>query len=409
MKVLILASSFAPDAVVASHRFSNIVSRMPKYGIQPIVLATSKRRSLGIDKSLPKVNTLVYRVPMIPEWPPVLNSTFSKIFYKLWRIVSPIDNAFGWVPFAVVKGIKLVHKSDIKTVIATCPPRSALFAAFLISELTKSKLILDYRDPWTGNRQWKTRRGNARFYNYLEKNIIEQAVSVVVCTEYMKREFIAVFDISPEKIKVITNGFQPGTINAIVPEEEKYNITYAGSFYGDRNLRMLIDPFIMLQNSGIISSEIRVHVYGKCTDEDMHAFRKSNLTDTIVQHDSLDHDNILRVLAGSDALFLPSGGDVLYALPYKLFDYLKVKKPILAVAPVDSEVHRFMKDYQVGEFAELGNSESIFRALSKIYTGSSKFLEKDLDRFHWDNIAREYSEHISITSSSKSRRSRLED
>lgn len=398
MKVLILASSFTPDAVVAAHRFSNIVRQMPKYGIDPIVLATSKRRSLGLDTSLPVINTPVYRVPMIPEWPPVINTMISKIGYKLWGIISPIDNAFGWVPFAVKKGIELVKKNEIGIVIATCPPRSALFAAYIISKITGAKLVLDYRDPWTGYNWQKKKKKSSFLYRLLEKTLVRKASALVVCTDYMKRSLENVLKANPKKIRVITNGYNPDSIKPIAPGEGTFNLIYAGNFYGDRNLRMLIGPILKLQKESTDEFRIRVHVYGNCQKEDLVAFKKAKLEKVLIQHNRVSHSKIQEYLAGSDVLFLPSGQDVLYALPYKLYDYLKAHRPILAVAPTDSELHHFMDCYSVGECAELNNSDSIYQALYKIASGLTDFSTERLSNFYWRSITDKYCQYIKSVS-----------
>ena len=398
MKVLILASSFTPDAVVAAHRFSNIVTHMPKFGIHPIVLATSKRQSLGIDTSLPRISTPVIRVPMIPEWPPVINTTISRIGYKLWNIISPIDNAFGWVPFAVKMGVRIVKENNIKIVIATCPPRSALFAAYTISKLTGAKLVLDYRDPWTGYKWQKNIKYNSMLYRYLEKRIIKKSKALVVCTNYMRNSLENILKANSKMIKVITNGYTPGNPKPVPPEEGAFNITYAGNFYGDRNLRILIDPILKLQRKSTEEPNIRIHVYGDCLKEDTIAFKKANLGNILVQHSEVSHDRILELMAGSDALFLPSGKDVLYALPYKLYDYLKANKPILAVAPLDSALHDFMNNHNIGEYAELDNSDSIYQALYKIANGLTAFSTEGLSNFYWRSITERYCKYIKSVS-----------
>ena len=399
MRILILASSFTPDAVVAAHRFSNIVSHMPKFGIHPLVLATSKRQSLGIDNSLPIINTPVYRVRMIPEWPPIINSVFSKIGYRLWQFFSPIDYAFGWVPFAVRKGMKLVRKNNVEIVIATCPPRSALFAAYTISKLTGAKLILDYRDPWTGYSWDKQKKYSGSLNRLIEKTLTREALALVVCTNSMKRSIEKILKVDPKKIMVITNGFNPGNPEPIAPEEGTFNIIYAGNLYGDRNLRMLIDPILRLQSESTEGIDIRVHMYGNCLKEDLIAFRIAKLENVLIQHSPVSHTRVLKLLAGSDVLFLPSGKDVLYALPYKLYDYLKVSRPILAVAPLDSELNDFMEYHSVGEYAELGNSDSIYQALYKIAHGLTDFSTEGMSSFYWGNITEKYCKHINVVSS----------
>ncbi len=76
--------------------------------------------------------------------------------------------------------------------------------------------------------------------------------------------------------------------------------------------------------------------------------RPQCLLDMIKEHDFVKYQTIIKHMKAADILFLPSGFDVKYAIPFKLFDYLSVKRPIFAVAPRNSAVAALMNqiDYR---------------------------------------------------------------
>jgi hypothetical protein len=74
-------------------------------------------------------------------------------------------------------------------------------------------------------------------------------------------------------------------------------------------------------------------------------------------------------------------------LPFKLFDYLSVRVPILAVAPKDSAVADFMREVDCGEFADIDDPEAVRDALSSLLQVRKQYTFRGAERYTWDAIA----------------------
>ena len=93
-------------------------------------------------------------------------------------------------------------------------------------------------------------------------------------------------------------------------------------------------------------------------------------------------------------LLLISGSDVRYALPYKIYDYLSVKKPILAVAPENSAVAEIMRQINCGRFASINSKDSILTNLRVMIEENSEYSFSGVEQYTWDKICHKYVEII---------------
>jgi glycosyltransferase involved in cell wall biosynthesis len=133
-----------------------------------------------------------------------------------------------------------------------------------------------------------------------------------------------------------------------------------------------------------------VHVFGRVLPEDRALIARYDLERMIQEHGSVEHRTVLGHMAGADILFLPSGSDVDYALPFKLYDYLSVKRPILAVAPRESAVAQFMAEVDCGELAVIHDSASVQNALRTMLRRSEPYTFAGSERYHWGRLADTY-------------------
>ncbi len=109
----------------------------------------------------------------------------------------------------------------------------------------------------------------------------------------------------------------------------------------------------------------------------------------IFEHKKVTHDKILSYMKGSDILYLPQGDTLKYAIAYKFFDYLSVKKPILSVSSLESAMTDIMDELDCGEKADT-SCDSIYNALYKMLVEKKVYSFKGMENYSWDNITQKY-------------------
>lgn len=340
----------------------------------------------------------VHRVSAIPHFPPRRLKGFRRILARIWaRWLSPVDSHVGWVIPATIKGVRLCRKYRLNVVIVTVPYFSALIAAIAIAKITSSKLVIDYRDEWT-NYWYKSFSRFGRFvYPRIERAAIRRASAVVLCTDIMKRDFREAFSsVAPKQIEVIFNGFEVDDGNA--PDYFQNGLTnmlYAGNFHGKRRLASIAPVLATMMAANKLSVRtFRLHLFSKLSTEDQLTIGQFGIDDIVEVHKPVSYDTIKAIMKASDILFLPSGDEVRYAVPFKFFDYLSTRQPILAVASTKSTVKQLMESIDCGEFAEFGNMVAIETALSVLLRKEKHYSFSGADQYTWTEAGRRYHKFI---------------
>ena len=137
-KSLLIISFYSPPyrSVAGTQRTSKFIKYLSRLGWDITLLTTYPYNLEVQDPSGEKIpdNVDVVRIK------PVI----------AWSMKEPVpDRYIVWIFPALITALKLVRSKKISVVYATAPPYSNLIAATLCSILTRSPLILDFRDPWS--------------------------------------------------------------------------------------------------------------------------------------------------------------------------------------------------------------------------------------------------------------------
>jgi hypothetical protein len=334
--------------------------------------------------------------PMYPFFYPKVEAKniFQKIFRKIWiDYLYLVDPFCGWIIPAIIKGFKVIKDNRISIIISTGPPFSAMLVGYFLNIMTNTKLILDYRDPWSNRKRKHIRILNKKLNAFLEKKVIRRASALVFCSKIMMEDFKNYLGRHTNATyHIITNGFENRIeIEPRSANNGKLNIVYAGNFYGERSIEIIVNPLLNLINKGIIKNDgFELNIFGELGSKDIQIIKKFGLHKIINQHSWLPYDQIIKYLKGADILLLISGSDVRYAIPFKFFDYLSVKRPIFAIAPINSAIVELIREIDCGHFASIDNQYSIQESLESMLLEPREYSFYGMDKYSWDVIAKKY-------------------
>jgi glycosyltransferase involved in cell wall biosynthesis len=395
-RILVIASSFAPSTAVGAKRFTFLSPILKKNYNKLDVLTRKEKYFPSKDFTLP-VTGNIHRVGMYPPYPIKKNKLVGKIYNRLWsNYLCLIDPFSGWILPAFYKGLKIVKNEKIDLIIATCPTSSSIVIGFLIGFISKTKFIIDYRDPWTLHDQNFCKILGRRISKFLEKLAIRHASALVFCTRIMKKEFMESLGKYTKSIcRIVPSGFYNRDMVKPLYLGEKKNMIYAGKLYGERRMKLLAKPLFQLLGNGVINKEnFCFHHFGECNNEDRELIDKYELQGIIKRHPQVSYEQMIRYLKGADILFLPSGSDVNYAIPFKFYDYLSVKRPILVVAHEKSAVAEMMREIDCGRLSLINNKDSITENLRAMLIESKEYSFSGAEKYTWENSGKKYLEVI---------------
>lgn len=392
--LLIISLLFAPDTRVGAKRFTILSKILEKtYGCLH-VLTIDENQIPNKDRTL-KGGGTIHRVKMYPLFPNnKSNNIFLRTFYSLWRdYLCVIDPYSGWILPAFIKSLSIIKRYNIENIIITGPFFSPVVIGILLSVFSRTKIILDYRDPWSTH-GWENLNLFKKNTNILiEKIAVRLASGFVFCSRIMKRNFLNHFNEDPSKqYSVITNGcYSNDIVTPLTLGTSQKTMLYAGNFYGERTLSIIARPLANLVKDGIITKEtFQFHILGNLNENDRSTIHKYYLEDIIIEHPRVAYWKMFRYLKGADFLFLPSASNVEYAIPFKFFDYLSVRRPIFSVAPKESAVAQIMQEIECGIFSDINNEASIQNGLKKLIRSTPTKIFTNSEQYSWKMIAAQY-------------------
>ena len=253
------------------------------------------------------------------------------------------DARAGWIPFAARVGRDVATKTNAKILYSTAPPYSAHVAARRIHRATGIPWVADFRDSWVDWLSTPRRHGLARRIDLrLERSVLADASAVITVSEGVADDLASRHpETRDARWHVIPNGFDPNDLTSATPDrlgapDDAFVLTYAGTLYGPRDPATLVDALDVLAGEGHpLASAIRLHLVGRVADNIRARIEKSRVARAVTFVDYVPHDRSIGIAKASDALLLivddvPQSAGILTG---KLFEYLGLRKPILALAP----------------------------------------------------------------------------
>jgi glycosyltransferase involved in cell wall biosynthesis len=285
------------------------------------------------------------------------------------------DDQIGWFLPGFVGGVRAVRREAVDVIFSTGKPWTAHLIGMALKRWTGKPLVVDFRDPWLTN---PFRDGSNTFRNrveaYLEKRVVEIADLVVANTATLKDEFLSRFPQQPpDKFVVLLNGFDPddfgGATNKRADLAGQFIVTHTGFLYGRRDPRQFLEALaLLLETQRIDRDRIKISLVGSVDlPYDLPEYLRARRLDGVVNLvEQVTYQDSLEYLRNSDALLLLQPGTKTQ-IPSKLFEYIALGKPILAVSPSDGATSQLVAGESIGVAAEAEDISAIASAIEKLY------------------------------------------
>jgi glycosyltransferase involved in cell wall biosynthesis len=208
--------------------------------------------------------------------------------------------------------------------------------------LTGRPWVADFRDPWSSKpwiEEWERREWRAWGLRRLERLVVRSADRVVLNTDAMHDDFVARYsDVDPTRFRSIPNGYDPSEFEGLAPrprERGPFRLTHAGGLYRRRSPLALFEAIRNLLDSGAIGEgELELELIGPIVLDGVslpEAISARRLSSIVRHVPSLPHRDALQALVEADALLIVQP-DAQTQVPGKLYEYLYVGKPVVALA-----------------------------------------------------------------------------
>ena len=398
-RVLMIAHHFPPAGGSGANRALAFARYLPEYGWQPIVItpaaAWASNRDDDLLAQIPH-DVRVIRTRSRESKPARQESPLTRSFLaasslqgrggtsllprgtnkglrsNIGHLKRFPDAHLGWLPFALAAA----RRQEYDVAYSSSGPFTSHLVGLILKRLKKRPWVAELRDGWY---RWN----RAIFPDYpawrdvlerrLEAAALRAADKVILVTDRMAAVFRAQYpQIPSDRFAFVSNGFDPSqfTDPAPVARSQDWNVLHAGALYHGRSLSTLLEAARQLIDADPeFARQFRLTLLGTLDPRAAAEINRSGLAHNIHLENQVNHAAALEAMYAADVLLLVAnttpGADA--TVPGKLFEYLAVGRPILAVAPADSSTADILAQTGGGWLAPAGDRQAIACTLHQAF------------------------------------------
>ena len=377
MKALIVSFYFPPAGGGGVQRPLKLAQYLPAMGIETHVLAPDDPRWLHRDDGL-RVPTQAWvhraRYIGVSGGKPTevlagkqgLERAVTQARLQLRRLVVPDENA-TWAATAIPAGIRLVRQHGIDVVVSTSPPPSTHLIAAAITRATGAGWVADLRDSLVAHAHRRAdtagTKAKASIHRSVARLVASRADAITCVSEAISEE---TRKLGPRgQVVTIPNGCDFDDVAGLERRDsDRFRLTHAGSFFGRRDPR----PFLQALHDSEL--DVVTRFLGDFRETDREWANGLGLGDRLELIPYAPRAASLALQRDSEALLLlipEAGGRGKGVLSGKVFEYLAVGRPILAVVPPDGAAAELIQETGAGIVASPDDGDAIRAVLGELH------------------------------------------
>jgi glycosyltransferase involved in cell wall biosynthesis len=370
-KVLMVAFHYPPyEGGSGVHRTLKFSRYLPEHGWQPIVLSAQ-------PKAYPKIGEEQLR-----QIPPdiIVKRAFAldtarhlSIGGRYLRFMALPDHWISWWFDAVRTGLSLVRRHRPDILWSTYPIATAHLIGLTLHRLTGLPWFADFRDSMTEDnypRDPLTRRS----YLWIERKTVKYASRLIFTAPSTRHMYLDRYPhLVADRCLDIPNGYDEEDFAGIEAPHlpaggngRVLRLLHAGVIYiDDRDPRAFFRAVAGLKRDGKIDSNVAVIDLRASGSENFYASMLKKLRIEDIEHllPALSYRQALQDCAQADAFLLFQAASCNHQIPAKVYEYIRLGKPILGLTPPEGDTGRLLMEMEGSTVVDLGDQEAIYQAI----------------------------------------------
>lgn len=403
--MLFIAHQFPPISASGSFRPAKFVKYLPLYDWQPYVITTRKVEGLEFDPTLcddfpedsqikrisspfPRpldrvINWLGKNLPILKSdierfldknWQP--NSFFNRVLSLIIKVFlfpltiiqyPPLDPVLFWSIKIIFPSYKLIRSEQLEVIFTTSAPWSSMLSGLVLKKLTGLSWVADIRDPWTTEElRYRSKSWRGVVNKYFERFFLRNADIVIGVTPNWVADLqrLARQESVTGKYKLITNGYDEsdfeGTSIPKLDDISGVEISHIGSMFRG-GLEPLLLGFQTIDTQA--KERLRFKLIGYIHPRDQESLVKFPFNNAFAYRSKrITHVRALQIMRESHVLLLSLPFEY---FPGKVFEYMRVGRPILALVP-DGSMADLIQRAQIGCVVNREDTDRISEVLKQI-------------------------------------------
>ena len=417
MKVLIITYYWPPAGGSGVQRWLKFVKYFRDFNIEPVVYTVENPKYPILDESLKKEIPNGIEVLKQPIFEPNnILSFFGKKKTESAGFLNPNPSFSGkilqyiranyfipdarkfWIKPSVKFLKKYISKNKVDAIITTGPPHSMHLIGLKLKQQLDVKWIADFRDPWTEIdyfHQLPLSKKAINKHHFLEQEVLLNADKVLVVGNTMNKNY-AKFS---NNVVTITNGFDGEILADKTKLDTKFTITHIGLMNADRNPKMLWEVVTeIISENEDFAKDFKLKLIGKVDASVLEEISTNKLEDNVELVAYVSHNKVIEYQKKSQVLLLllnnvPSAKGIITG---KIFEYLMVNRPILAIAPKDGDLAEILNTTNAGNVVDFEDRVTFKNIILELYSkykqGNLSVNSKNIEQFHRKELTKKVAE-----------------
>jgi len=287
--------------------------------------------------------------------------------YLAWTTLP--DQWSTWWFSGVLQGWKMIRQYRPDVIWSTYPTATAHLIALTLQRLSGVPWVADFRDPMVYE-GWPDDPLVRRVRSWVERQTIRHCARAVFVTDSARQLYQERYATIPAtRLAVIANGYDEESFTELgLPEAPNEHppgpllLVHSGLLEPtDRNPSPFFEALAALRDKGVVSAEsIRV-VLRASGSEDIYRrkLEQCGLSDIVQLAPRVGYAEALVEMISADGLLVFQGSDCNRQIPAKIYEYVRARKPILALTDPEGETARLLQGMGVDTLTRLDSKDDI--------------------------------------------------
>tara|TARA_B100000768_G_scaffold103512_1_gene96229 strand:+ start:1054 stop:2292 length:1239 start_codon:yes stop_codon:yes gene_type:complete len=386
-KLLVISYTFPPSNKVGGRRWSKFSKYLIKNNVDVRILTSSDNSGEEITTDFENLKDQIdFNYPKYLGINP--SNILEKILYKFSLIYSKLVTNKNYYDKAVHGKKNLLKKVEYyinlgynNVLVSIAPFHLATYVSDIILKYPKVNFIVDFRDPWVGNKTsygyYSLNEKRKSIEKNSEKQVVERFNNIVSVSDSITTVLKNKYPNSKALFTTIPNGFDREDYShlefkKIISSESKIRLVFSGTFYdsAEKYLTLLskwLEEFKALNKE--IYNSIHIDFFGTMNIQNSIF----NIHKNVIFHGLKSKDIVYKEILKSDGCLLFLTDDINYSFSSKFCDYIALKKPIIVFSN-KGFTSKYIDENNIGHSFSFENSSKTFlEALMNLKSNSSKY------------------------------------
>ena len=357
---------------------------LPRYGWDPIVLtidprAYEARYSGHVECPVPE--NQIHRAFGLDA------ARHLSIGGRYPRALALPDRWASWSIFAVRMAKRLAAERRIDALMSTFPVATAHQIGLKVAQRTGLPWIAEFRDPmWQGD--YPPDPLVNRYWLDLERKVLAHAAAAILVTPSARADYAQRYPqiAKQSRLHLIENGYDEAAFQAAEARianrpygesrrDGPVTLLHSGVIYpSERNPSQLFRAIADLKCTGHVDATILRVILRAAGDT--NAFEKTvrelGISDIVSFERGIAYEEALEEMLCVDGLLLLQASNCNAQIPAKAYEYLRARRPILALTDPIGDTARLVLSTSAGIVARLDSRSEIAAALTRFVRSARK-------------------------------------